>query len=127
MLQSATANFLVIVHLMFVLFVILGGLLLFWRPRTAFIHLPSLAWGVIIELNNWICPLTPLEQGLRRAAGEEGYSGGFIDHYIIPLIYPEGLTPEIQQMLGFSVLLLNVIIYGAWLLKRNIARKRVLT
>ncbi len=127
MLQSATANFLTIVHLMFVLFVILGGLLLFWRPRTAFIHLPSLAWGVIIELNNWICPLTPLEQGLRRASGEEGYSGGFIDHYIIPLIYPEGLTPEIQQMLGFSVLLLNVIIYGAWLLKRNIARKRVLT
>lgn len=127
MLQSATANFLMIVHLMFVLFVIMGGLLLFWRPRTAFIHLPSLAWGVIIELNNWICPLTPLEQGLRRAAGEEGYSGGFIDHYIIPLIYPEGLTPEIQQMLGFSVLLLNVIIYGAWLLKRNIARKRVLT
>lgn len=127
MLQSATANFLMIVHLMFILFVIMGGLLLFWRPRTAFIHLPSLAWGVIIELNNWICPLTPLEQGLRRAAGEEGYSGGFIDHYIIPLIYPEGLTPEIQQMLGFSVLLLNVIIYGAWLLKRNIARKRVLT
>ncbi len=127
MLQSATANFLTIVHLMFVLFVILGGLLLFWWPRTAFIHLPSLAWGVIIELNNWICPLTPLEQGLRRAAGEEGYSGGFIDHYIIPLIYPDGLTPEIQQMLGFSVLLLNVIIYGAWLLKRTIARKRVLT
>jgi hypothetical protein len=127
MLQSATANFLTIVHLMFVLFVILGGLLLFWWPRTAFIHLPSLAWGVIIELNNWICPLTPLEQGLRRAAGEEGYSGGFINHYIIPLIYPEGLTPEIQQMLGFSVLLLNVIIYGAWLLKRTIARKRVLT
>ena len=127
MLQSATANFLMIVHLMFVLFVILGGLLLFWWPRTAFIHLPSLAWGVIIELNNWICPLTPLEQGLRHAAGEEGYSDGFIDHYIIPLIYPEGLTPEIQQMLGFSVLLLNVIIYGAWLLKRNITRKRVLT
>ena len=112
---------------MFILFVILGGLLLFWRPRAAFIHLPALAWGVMIELNSWICPLTPLEQSLRHAAGEEGYSGGFIEHYIIPLIYPEGLTPEIQQTLGFSVLLLNAIIYLAWLLKRIIARNRVLT
>ncbi len=127
MWQNISANILMSVHFMFILFVILGGLLLFWRPRAAFIHLPALAWGVMIELNSWICPLTPLEQSLRHAAGEEGYSGGFIEHYIIPLIYPEGLTPEIQQTLGFSVLLLNAIIYLAWLLKRIIARNRVLT
>ena len=127
MWQNISANILMSVHFMFILFVILGGLLLFWRPRAAFIHLPALAWGVMIELNSWICPLTPLEQSLRHAAGEEGYSGGFIEHYIIPLIYPEGLTPEIQQTLGFFMLLLNAIIYLAWLLKRIIARNRVLT
>ena len=119
MLHAAIANSLVIVHLLFVLFVILGGLLLFRWPRIAFVHLPAAAWGVMIELNHWICPLTPLEQSMRRAAGEEGYTGGFIDHYIIPLIYPEGLTPEIQWVLGAVVLLVNAAIYGIWLLKRR--------
>lgn len=125
MLYSAVANSLIIVHFLFVLFVILGGLLLFWWPRLAFVHLPSAAWGMMIELNHWICPLTPLEQSMRRAAGEEGYTGGFIDHYINPLIYPEGLTPEIQQILGISVLLLNAVIYGFFLLQRFIVRKQI--
>ena len=125
MLYSAVANLLMIVHFWFVLFVILGGLLLFWWPRLAFVHLPAAAWGVMIELNHWICPLTPLEQNMRRAAGQEGYTGGFIDHYINLLIYPEGLTPEIQQILGVSVLLLNAVIYGIWLLQRLIVSKRV--
>ena len=69
--------------------------------------------------------MTPLEQYMRRAAGQEGYTGGFIDHYINPLIYPEGLTPQIQQILGFSVLLLNAVIYAIWLLQRFIVSKRV--
>ena len=119
MLHAAIANLLVIVHFLFVLFVILGGFLLFRWPRIAFVHLPAAAWGVMIELNHWICPLTPLEQSMRRAAGEEGYTGGFIDHYIIPLIYPEGLTPEIQWVLGAVVLLVNAAIYGIWLLTRR--------
>ncbi len=119
MLHAAIANLLVIAHLLFVLFVILGGLLLFRWPRIAFAHLPAAAWGVMIELNHWICPLTPLEQSMRRSAGEEGYTGGFIDHYLIPLIYPEGLTPEIQWVLGAIVLLVNAAIYGIWLLKRR--------
>ena len=119
MLHAAIANLLVIVHFLFVLFVILGGLLLFRWPRIAFVHLPAAAWGVMLELNHWICPLTPIEQSMRRAAGEEGYTGGFIDHYIIPLIYPEGLTPEIQWVLGAIVLLLNAVIYGIWMLKRK--------
>ena len=125
MLYSAVANLLMIVHFCFVLFVILGGLLLFWWPRLAFVHLPAAAWGVMIELNHWVCPLTPLEQNMRHAAGQEGYTGGFIDHYINPLIYPEGLTPQIQQILGISVLLLNAVIYGIWLLQRFLVRKRV--
>ncbi|MCH7505710.1 MAG: DUF2784 domain-containing protein [Proteobacteria bacterium] len=124
MLYSAVANFLMLVHFCFILFVILGGLLLFWWPRLVFVHLPTAAWGVMIELNHWICPLTPLEQSMRHAAGQDGYTGGFIDHYINPLIYPEGLTPQIQQVLGFSLLLLNVVIYGIWLLQRFIVRKR---
>ena len=125
MLYSAVANLLMIVHFCFVLFVILGGLFLFWWPRFAFVHLPAAAWGVMIEFNHWICPLTPLEQYMRRAAGQEGYTGGFIDHYINPLIYPEGLTPQIQQILGVSLLLLNVVIYAIWLLQRFIVSKRV--
>jgi hypothetical protein len=119
MLHAAIANLLVLAHFLFVLFVILGGLLLFRWPRVAFVHLPAAAWGVLIELNHWICPLTPLEQSMRRAAGEQGYTGGFIDHYIIPLIYPEGLTPEIQWVLGAIVLAINAAIYGIWLLKRR--------
>jgi hypothetical protein len=119
MLQSAAANLLTVVHFMFVMFVIFGGFLVFRWPRAALVHLPALAWGVAIEINHWVCPLTPLEQSLRRAAGEDGYSGGFIDYYITPLIYPAGLTPDIQQVLGISVLALNVAIYGAWLLKRR--------
>lgn len=119
MLYAAVADLLMIVHLLFVLFVMLGGLLLFRWPRLAFVHLPAAAWGVMIELNHWICPLTPVEQSMRRAAGEEGYSGGFIDHYIYPLLYPEGLTPEFQWLLGAVVLLVNVVIYGSlWLQRR---------
>ncbi len=125
MLYSAVANLLMLVHFWFILFVILGGLLLFWWPRLVFVHLPTAAWGVMIELNHWICPLTPLEQSMRSAAGQDGYTGGFIDHYINPLIYPEGLTPQFQQVLGFSLLLLNAVIYGIWLLQRFIVRKRV--
>jgi hypothetical protein len=119
MLYAAIANLLVVMHFLFVLFVILGGLLLFRWPRMAFVHLPAAAWGVLIALNHWICPLTPFEQSMRRAAGEEGYTGGFIDHYMVPLIYPEGLTPEIQWVLGAVVLLVNAAIYGSWLLKRR--------
>jgi len=119
MLYSTVANLLVILHLMFVLFVILGGLLLFWRPRIALIHLPVAVWGAMLEFNNWVCPLTPLEQDMRRAAGDLGYTGGFIDRYIIPLIYPQGLTAEIQWVLGAIVLLVNAVIYGSWLLKRR--------
>jgi len=118
-LQGILADLLVIIHLAFILFVVLGGLLVLRWPRAALIHLPAAFWGAIIEFNHWICPLTPVEQKLRMAAGEDSYSGGFAEHYLLPLIYPEGLTQEIQVSLGLFVLLVNVMIYGFWLIRLN--------
>ena len=119
MLQSVLANFILVIHLGFILFVVVGGLLVFRWPWAAFIHLPAVLWGVAIELGNWICPLTPMEQKLRLAAHESGYTGGFIEHYLIPLIYPDELTRDIQLGLGLCVLLVNVLIYGWWLIRRK--------
>jgi hypothetical protein len=119
MLQSVLANFILVIHLGFILFVVVGGLLVFRWPWAAFIHLPAVLWGVAIELGNWICPLTPMEQKLRLAAHESGYTGGFIEHYLIPLIYPDELTRDIQLGLGLFVLLVNVLIYAWWLVRRK--------
>jgi hypothetical protein len=97
---------------MFVLFVVLGGLLVLRWPRLAYVHLPAATWGVLIEFAGWVCPLTPLEQSLRLKAGEQGYSGSFIEHYVLPLLYPSALTRNIQLLLGCLVLGLNLGIYG---------------
>jgi hypothetical protein len=113
------ADALVLLHLAFILFALLGGLLVHRWPRVAWLHVPAVAWGALIEFNHWICPLTPLEQRLRLAAGEGGYRGGFVEHYLLPLIYPDGLTPEVQIALGLSVLGVNVLVYGAWLWKKS--------
>jgi hypothetical protein len=103
---------------MFVLFVVAGGLLALRWPRLAYVHLPAAAWGVLIELTGWVCPLTPLEQSLRLKAGEQGYSGSFIEHYVLPLLYPSALTRTIQVGLGAIVIAVNLCIYG-YLLKRR--------
>ena len=117
LLADATVAF----HLAFIAFVVLGGLLVLRKPRVAWLHLPAVAWVVWLELTGAICPLTPLENALRQRAGEAGYEGGFIDHYLMPVIYPAGLTPQIQTVLGIAVLLLNVTVYAiAW----RRARKR---
>ena len=92
-------------HLAFVLFVALGGLLVLRWPKVAFLHIPCALWGVAIEFGGWICPLTPLEQHFLRLAGEAGYEGGFLEHYIWPLIYPDELTRGMQVGLGLAVLL----------------------
>ncbi len=113
--QSLAADALVVAHLAFILFVVAGGLLAFRWPKVIWLHLPALLWGVFIELNNWVCPLTPIEQELRRMAGDGGYQGGFIDHYLVPVIYPSGLTPETQFALGLAVLSINGLIYGWWI------------
>jgi hypothetical protein len=105
------ADAVVVLHLAFVGFVTLGGLLVLRRPRLARIHLPVALYGVLIEWIGFLCPLTPLEKALRRAAGEAGYAGGFVEHYILPVLYPHGLTRQIQWVLGALVLVLNVAIY----------------
>ena len=114
------ADALVWLHLGFILFVLFGGLLPLRWPRLAWLHLPAVAWGCAVEFLGLPCPLTPLENRLRRAAGDAGYSGGFVEHYIWPLIYPAGLTPHIQLLLGTFVLLLNLGIYSyvAWRWRR---------
>jgi hypothetical protein len=117
LLADATVAF----HLAFILFVVLGGFLVLRRPLVAWLHLPAVVWVVWLELTGAICPLTPIENALRAQAGEAGYTGGFIDHYLIPVIYPAGLTPQIQWGLAIAVLAVNAIVYmRAW---RNARRK----
>ena len=119
------ADLLVLVHLGFVLFVVLGGLLVLRWPRLAWLHLPAAAWGAFIEAVGWICPLTPLENLLRRHAGDAGYAGGFIEHYIITLLYPPGLTRTVQFVLTAAVVAINLAVYAALLRKwRTIGQTR---
>jgi hypothetical protein len=107
------ADLTVLLHLAFILFAVLGGLLALRWPRAAWVHLPTAAWAAAIELGGWICPLTPLENALRIRAGEAGYAGGFVEHYLLPLVYPAGLTREIQFALAGIMLLVNIAIYLA--------------
>jgi hypothetical protein len=113
------ADLLVALHFAFVLFVLLGALLVVRWPKLAYLHLPAAVWGIWIEFSGRICPLTPLENVLRRRAGESGYTGGFIEHYLLPLLYPSGLTRGLQVALGLVVLAINVGIYGYLLLRRR--------
>ena len=98
-------------HLAVVLFVVFGGLLVLRAPRVAWLHLPAMAWAAFVELSGSICPLTPLEVMLRRGAGEAGYGGDFVEHYLVALIYPAGLTRELQVAIGTAVLLVNLFAY----------------
>jgi len=102
----------VLFHAAFVVFVMVGGFLaLRWR-RLVWLHAPAAVWGVMIEYGGWICPLTPLENMLRRRAGVAGYSGGFIEHYILRRLYPSGLTPQVRWTLGTLALALNIAAYA---------------
>ncbi len=106
------ADALVVLHAGFVCFVVLGGLAVLRWPRLAWIHVPAAVWGVVVELSGWICPLTPLENAWRERAGEAGYSGSFIDHYLVPILYPAGLTRTAQLVIGTCFLILNLGVYG---------------
>ena len=106
------ADLIVAIHFAFVLFVVLGGLLVLRWPRVVWLHVPAVIWGALVEFTGWICPLTPLENRLRRAAGETGYQRDFIAHYILPVLYPNGLTRTDQLVLGGTALAINIVIYG---------------
>jgi len=106
------ADTLVIMHLLFVAFVMAGGFLLVRWPKLVWLHLPAAAWGAIIEFTGWICPLTPLENQLRILGGGSAYSGGFVEHYLLPILYPENLTLQIQQVLGGVVVGVNLVAYA---------------
>ncbi|HYU32967.1 MAG TPA: DUF2784 domain-containing protein [Thermoanaerobaculia bacterium] len=111
MLYRLLADLVVLLHSGFVLFVVFGGLLALRWPRAAWFHLPAALWGAGIEFAAGICPLTPLENHFRRLGGEAGYSGGFVEHYVLPVLYPAGLTHEVQLALGMFVLVLNAVVY----------------
>jgi hypothetical protein len=111
MLYRLLADLVVLLHSGFVLFVVLGGLLALRWPRAAWAHLPAALWGAGIEFAAGICPLTPLENHLRRLGGEAGYTGGFVEHYVLPILYPDGLTRGVQLALGTFVLVLNIVVY----------------
>ena len=111
MLYALLADLTILLHTTFILFVVFGGLLVFWRRGFIWIHAPCAVWGILIEFQGWVCPLTYLENDLRAAANIGGYDGGFIDHYLVPLVYPSGLTSDTQILLGLVVLFINVVIY----------------
>lgn len=117
------ADAVLVLHLAFIVFVAAGGLLVWRFPRLAWAHVPAALWGAIIELTGGVCPLTPLEVALRQRAGDAGYSGGFIEHYVTGLIYPEGLTRGTQVALGLGVLVLNSLVYARlWARRRRETR-----
>lgn len=125
-IYALAADLVLLVHLAFIIFVVAGGLLVLRWPRAAWAHLPAAVWGVAVEAAGWICPLTPLENALREraasgemagSAGTSGgaYAGDFIGHYLLPLIYPDALTRELQWLLAALVLAINALIYrAAW-------------
>lgn len=116
------ANLTLILHSIFICFVVLGGLLVFRWRWIFFLHLPAVVWGTLIEYQEWLCPLTPLEQHFRQMAGQAGYAGGFIEHYLLPLLYPSDLNRDVQIVLGSFVIAINILIYG-WLTRRLLSAR----
>ncbi|MCK6559204.1 DUF2784 domain-containing protein [candidate division KSB1 bacterium] len=122
MWYRALADAVVVLHLLFILFVLFGGLLVWRWPRCAWLHLPAMLWGAFIEFSKGVCPLTLLENWLRRQGAATGYGVSFIEHYLIPLIYPATLTPRLQFVLGALVLILNACVYFFLLRRRRWAK-----
>ena len=123
MIWSLLADGLVILHFAFTAFVIFGGFLTWRWPRVAFVHLPALAWGCWVEVSHSICPLTPWENHLRHLGGEAGYQGSFLAHYLVRVLYPPGLTWQIQWLLAAALLAINVIAYAGLARRRRPARR----
>lgn len=119
-LHRVAADAVLLLHLAFIVFAAIGGLAVLRWPRLAWLHLPVASWAALIEFGGWICPLTPLEVALRRSAGQAGFAGGFVEHYLTAIIYPQGLTRAYQVALGAVVVLVNLAIY--WRLLRRARR-----
>ena len=122
MLLRLAADAVLVFHLAFIVFALLGGLLAIRWRWMVWLHLPAAGWGFFVEVTGRICPLTPLENMLREQAGSSGFSGGFVAHYLVPLIYPAGLTPDIQWLLAGVVVAVNLAVYGALLVHRRTSR-----
>lgn len=112
MTYVALADLVLIAHLAFVVFALLGGVLVLRYPRLLWVHLPVLAWGVVVEWADWVCPLTPLENHLLRLGGEAGYAGGFIERFVSKILYPEALTLTLRYVLGLVLIAVNVAVYA---------------
>jgi len=122
MWYSLLADLIVVLHFSFVLFVLFGGLLTVKWPHVTWIHGPALAWGSLVEFTGLVCPLTPLENRLRMMGGESGYHGDFLSRWLLPVLYPDFLTPGIQIALGCLLLALNVTIY-AWIWRTRLSHR----
>ncbi len=120
MIFRLAADLVVLTHLAFVVFVVVGGFAVWRWPKIIYVHVPAAVWGAWIEFVGWVCPLTPLENSLRRMAGEAGYEGGFIEHYLTSVLYPRGLTTQIQILLGVAVVAANAAAYGLYIRRRRI-------
>lgn len=122
MIVLLLADALVLVHLTYIVFVVAGAMLVRYRPRLFVVHLAAVAWGTYVALAHRVCPLTPLENALRVRAGQAGYSGGFVEHYLIPAIYPQALTPGIQVAEGIFVVAVNLALYAwVWRARRTVS------
>jgi len=124
MLFRLFADATVVVHLLFVAFVICGGVLVLRWPRVAWVHLPAAAWGAWVECAGWICPLTPLENWLRVQGGSATYASGFVERYLLPVLYPASLSRDVEWTLGLLVILLNGIVYAVVVLSRRLPVKK---
>jgi hypothetical protein len=121
-LYGILAGVIIVAHFLFIAFVAAGGLLVLRWPSLAWVHLPAVVWGIVVELTGWICPLTPLENYLRQLAGKSSYSGDFIEQYLIPIIYPANLTAATQYILGGLVIAVNLILYFLVIQKQRALR-----
>lgn len=123
MIWRLAADLVLVLHGLFILFAVFGGLLVLWRRWLVWLHLPAMAWAALVVTLGWFCPLTPLEVRFREMAGDAGYPGGFIEHYLVPLIYPPGLTRGLQVVLGLLVVAINAVVYTL-VLRRKGKRSR---
>ena len=123
MLDHIAADAVLVVHFAFVLFVLLGGALVLRWPHLVWLHLPAVVWAILVEATGWICPLTPLENALRRSAGEAGYAGDFLEHHLVALLYPEGLTRGAQLFFALIAVVVNAFFYAALIFRER--RQRV--